>query len=75
MKITLSTTNVEGWSNALVDAESLLHRAQAKVEHLKETIRTIKRKIKDGEPWPGAVTLAICRPVQESSNTVLRHYR
>jgi hypothetical protein len=50
-------TNVkDGWMKVLADAEHGLAEAQTRVRRLKRAIRTLRTKIKAGEPWPGTST-------------------
>ena len=43
-----------GWEYALHGAEREILKAQKRLKQLRNSVRIIKKKLKDGEPWPGA---------------------
>jgi hypothetical protein len=45
-----------GWSSALAEARRQLATVQARSRTLRRSVALIEEKIKEGEPWPGALS-------------------
>ena len=53
-KITHEFTQIEhSWNEAISDAESKIEEAKQRIESLREAIRIFRKRLKNGDPWPG----------------------
>jgi hypothetical protein len=53
---TQSSTNLHSnqnmWNRAITDAEREIDGAQRRIRRLRECIRILRKKMRNGEPWP-----------------------
>ena len=50
----IKSSTVPSWELALADAESRLRLATDKVAELKAVVRSCRKRVEAGSPWPGA---------------------